>query len=200
MSERSGLVAALLAYADRPWRAVVVVVLLIVGGVGWVAYERRDAIIESWLTPTEPYLRTTLVPAALDKLVIETSADLAQVWEINLISNAQTFLAARRADGERPVVPSPRRLPIITSASDARTLVALLDGAPVCVDINAAGTPLVERFANRGMRRGCAVPIPPNSESFVGVVYIAWAVPPDERSETVAVAAARDIARTLATR
>lgn len=200
MSERSGIVSALLAYADRPWRAVVVVILLILGGAGWVAYEHRDAIIEAWLTPDAPALLTALVPQALDNLVVETSADLVQVWSIDLISNSQTFFAARRADHERPVVPTPRRLPVITSASDARTLVALLDGAPVCVDINTASTPLVERFANRGMKRGCAVPIPPNSEAFVGVVYIAWVTPPDERSETVAVAAARDVARTLATR
>ena len=186
-------------FIDRPWKAVALVVLFIVGGIGWVAYERRDAIIEHWLTPSEPYLRTTLVPKALDTLVVETTADLVQVWEINLISNVQTFFAARRADGERPVVPSPRRLPIITTASDARTLIALLDGSPVCVDIDSKSTPLVERFANQGMKRGCAVPIPPNSEAFVGVVYIAWVTPPDERSEGVAVAAARDIARSLVT-
>lgn len=192
--------STLLAYIDRPWKAVVVVVLVLVGGAGWVAYEKRDAIIESWLTPSEPFLRTTLIPDALNILATETSADLLQVWEINLPTNTQQFYAARRRDGERPVIPTPRRLPVITTVSSARALVDVLEGRPVCVDLNDQGTPLAERLAQRGMKRGCAVPIPPSSEAFVGVIYLAWLTPPDERSENVAVGAARDVARTLATR
>lgn len=186
-------------FIDRPWKAVVVVALFLVGGAGWVAYEKRDAIIESWLTPSAPYLKTTKIADALGVLATETSADLLQVWEIDLPTNTQQFYAARRRDGERPVIPTPRRLPVITTASSAKALVDVLEGHPVCVDLTEQGTPLAERLAQRGMKRGCAIPIPPSSESFVGVIYLAWIQPPDERSESVAVGAARDIARTLVT-
>lgn len=178
---------------------MVVVVLFLVGGAGWVAYERRGEIIEAWLTPSTPQLRTALVPQALETLTGETSADLIQLWSVDLPTNSQAFVAARRHDGERPVIPTPRRLPIITTASSAKALVDVLNGQPVCVDLNTLGTPLAERLATRGMRRGCAIPIPPSAESFVGVIYMAWSIPPDQRSEEVAVGAARDIARTLVT-
>lgn len=190
----------LAAFIDKPWKAVVVAALFLVFGAGWVAYEKRDAIIESWLTPSTPFLRTALISDALNLLATETSADLLQVWEIDLPTNTQRFFAARRRDGERPVIPTPRRLPIITTVSSAKAIVDVLEGHPICVDLSEMGSPLAERLAQRGMKRGCAVPIPPSSEAFVGVIYLAWSVPPDERSENVAVTAARDVARTLATR
>jgi hypothetical protein len=189
--------SALLAYIDKPWKVLAVVVLVLVGGAGWIVYEKRDAIIESWLTPSEPELKTALIPDALEKLTIETTADLVQIWSIDLPTNVQQFYAARRHDGERPVIPTPRRLPVITTASSAKALVDILNGHPVCVELNEMGTPLAERLAQRGMRRGCAIPIPPSADSFVGIIYLAWLVPPDERSENIAIGAARDIARTL---
>jgi hypothetical protein len=186
-------------FIDKPWKAVVVAALFLIFGTGWVLYEKRDAIIESWLTPSAPYLKTTRITQALDVLATETSADLLQIWEIDLPRNTQQFYAARRKDGERPVIPIPRRLPVITTVSSAKALVDILEGRPVCVDLTEQGTPLAERLAQRGMKRGCAIPIPPSSDAFVGVIYLAWLNPPDDRSQTVAVGAARDVARTLVT-
>jgi len=196
---RAGYLSTLLAYIDRPWKAVVVVVLVLVAGFAWVAYEKRDVLIENWMTPSAPELKTALIPDALGILTTETSADLVQIWSIDLPTNVQQFYAARRHDGERPVIPTPRRLPVITSVSSVKALVDVLAGHPICVDLDVMGTPLAERLAQRGMKRGCAVPIPPNAEALVGIIYLAWIKPPDERSENVAVGAARDVARTLVT-
>jgi len=187
-------------YLDRPWKAVVVLALFVVGGLGWVLYEKRDVIIESWLTPSAPELKTSLIPDALGILTTETSADMVQVWTIDLALNTQQFYAARLRSGERPVIPTPRRLPVITSTSDAKALVDVLNGSPICLDLTVVGTPLAERLAQRGMQRGCAIPIPPSADAIVGIIYLAWEKPPDERSENVAVGAARDVARTLVTR
>jgi len=186
-------------FIDKPWKAVVVAALFLVFGAGWVAYEKRDLLIENWMTPSAPELKTSLVPDALGVLTTETSADLVQIWSIDLPTNVQQFHAARRHDGERPVIPTPRRLPVITSTSSAKALVDVLAGHPICVDLDVMGTPLAERLAQRGMKRGCAIPIPPNAEALVGIIYLAWVNPPDERSENVAVGAARDVARTLVT-
>jgi hypothetical protein len=90
-------------------------------------------------------------------------------------------------------------LPIIDHTSDVRRLVDVLDGRPVCVDLEANGTPVARRLAERGMKRGCAVPIPPSPESFVGVIYLAWLQQTDTSNENVAVGAAREVARKLAT-
>jgi hypothetical protein len=195
----AGIVDRVLHFIDRPWKAVTVVVLILILGIGWVVYEKRNELFEAWLTPDTPELKTADIPEALSKLAAETNADLVQIWAVDLSSNSQWFLGARRHDGERPVIPSPRRLPIIDHTSDVKRLVNVLDGQPVCVDLDLAGTPVARRLAERGMRRGCAIPIPPNPESFVGVIYLAWPAATDPSNENVAIGAAREIAKKLAT-
>lgn len=196
----TGLVGQLFAYIDRPWKAVVVVVLLVVGGVGYVLYEQRDELLESWMTPSEVSLKVTEVTPSLEKLTQDTSADLVQIWSVDLGINAQRFLGARRHDGDRPVIPDPRRLPIIVHSSDLRIITEILEGHPACLEMTKQGTPFAARLADRGFTFGCAIPIPPGPSAFVGMIYLAWVTRPEKSEETVAVAAAREIAGKLITR
>jgi hypothetical protein len=176
-----------------------IIALFVVGMGGWLVYEKRDELFEAWLTPDTPELRTDAVPEALAELATSTDAELVQIWAVDLSSNSQRFLAARRHDGERPVIPTPRRLPIIDHASDVRKLVEILDGKPTCVDLGPEGTPVARRLYERGMRRGCAIPIPPTAENFVAVIYLSWPRATDASNENVAVGAAREVAKLLAT-
>jgi hypothetical protein len=197
----AGLLGQVLAYVDRPWRVVAIVVLFVVGGAGWALYEQRQDIIESWMTPEAATLATDAVPAALDRLVEDTGADLVQVWAVDLSANSQRFVAARRKDGERPVIPEPRRLPVIVRATDLQVLVDVINGHPACADISlAAPSPVVHRLAERGMQRACAIPVPPSPDAFVGVIYVTWLKAPDRGTEESAVGAAREIAATLVRR
>lgn len=195
----TGIVDRVLRFIDAPWKALVIFGLIVTLGVGWILYDKRNELFEAWLTPDTPELKTADIPDALSKLASETNADLVQIWAVDLSSNSQWFLGARRHDGERPVIPSPRRLPIIDHASDVRNLVNILDGRPTCVDLTLLGTPVARRLAERGMKRGCAVPIPPNPESFVGVIYMAWPEKTDDSNENVSVGAAREVAKRLST-
>jgi hypothetical protein len=195
-----GVLDRLLRFVDTPWKAFALAGLAALAFAGWIVWDKRTELFEAWLTPDAPALRTAEVPEALTKLASETNADLIQIWAVDLASNSQWFLGARRHDGERPVIPSPRRLPIIVTASDVKALIDVMEGHPVCLDLSALGSPLARRLAERGMKRGCAVPIPPNPESFVGVIYLAWPGKTDDSNENVAVGAAREIAKKLATR
>ena len=192
-NSKSGIIGQVLTYIDKPWKAFV-------GGVGWAMYQKREEIIEAILTPSAVGLKTSDVPASLDFLAGETGADLLQVWSVDMSSNSQTFVAARRKDKERAVIPTPRRLPIIVTFSDARALVDILEGHPVCLDLSPTGSPLARRLAERGMKFGCAIPIPPNPSDFVGVIYLAWEEKPDESVSSVAIGSAKDVSRKLITR
>ena len=197
----AGLLGQILAYVDRPWRVVAIVVLFVVGGAGWIVYEQRDELIEAWLTPSAVSLKADAVPAALEKLVEDSGADLVQVWSVDLSVNSQRFIGARRHDGERPVIPEPRRLPVIVRTSDLQVLVDVINGHPACSDITlATPSPVVHRLAERGMQRACAIPIPPSPDAFVGVIYVTWLKAPDRGAEEGAIGAAREIAATLVRR
>jgi hypothetical protein len=193
----SGIIGQILGYVDKPWKAVVIIAFALIGGLGWLLYEQRDIILESWLTPESVELKVHEVPQALEKLTEETDADLIQIWAVDLGSNSQRFIAARRKDGERPIIPSPRRLPIVVTTSDVQALVDVLNGHPTCVDTKERESPLMRRLTDRGVVRACAMPIPPSPEAFVGVIYLAWHHKPDSREEDIAVSAAREVAGQL---
>jgi hypothetical protein len=195
----SGILDRILRFIDKPWKAFAIGGLAVLAFSGWIVYEQRNELFEAWLTPDQPELKTADVPDALSKLAAETDADIVQIWAVDLEKNSQWFLGARRHDGERPVIPSPRRLPIIVTGSDVKTLIDVMEGHPTCVNLTPTGSPLARRLYERGMKRGCAIPIPPNPESFVGVIYLAWTTPDDLSNENVAVGAAREIAKKLAT-
>jgi len=195
----SSILSQILGFiGDKPWKAIVVILAIALGAVGWVLYEKRDELIEAWLTPSTPELKVAEIPTVLETLAAESGADVAQVWSVDLPSNSQHFIAARRADGQRPVIPNPRRLPVFSSVSDVRGLIDVLDGQPACVMLSLTGSPLARRLAERGMVRGCAIPISPNRSSFLGVIYLAWEKKPlDEDHEKLAVGIARDAAAKL---
>lgn len=197
MADAVGILDRVLKFIDAPWKALVVFGLILLLGMGWIVYEKRDQLLTSWLAPDTPELRTAQIPDALAKLTTETDADLVQIWAVDLASNSQWFLGARRHDGERPQMPSPKRLPIIDHTSDVAKLVELLEGRHACVDLAPTGTPIARRLSERGMKRGCAIPIPPNPESFVGVIYLAWPAATDVSNENVAVGVTREIAKQL---
>lgn len=194
----SNFLTTVLAYVDRPWKLFAVLAMFVVGGTGLVLYERRELIIEAWLTPTERTLRAKDAPEATEKLVAESSVDLAQVWEVSLPLNQQSFLVARASHGDRPTIPAPRVLPAIVAKSDMAALLAIMNGSPVCVDATPErASPVVRRLYERGMRRVCGIPIPPSSENLIGIIYLAWATPPEAQAEEDAVSRARQAARDL---
>jgi len=196
----TGVVVRLFDYIDKPWKVAAVVVIALFGFAGWMFYSHQDELIEHWMTPSETSLQTAEVPAALETLTVETSADLVQVWSVNLPSNSQRFVGARRHDGDRPVIPEPRRLPIIVHASDIKIILDVLNGAPACLDMTTHGTPFAARLAERGFTRGCAIPVPPGPSAFVGIIYLAWITAPPKDQEVVAVASASEIAAKLVSR
>jgi hypothetical protein len=166
MDQAKGVIDRALAFiGDKPWKAAFVVISFLICGSAWVLYEKRDEIIEAWLTPSSPELRNDMIPDALDKLTSETNADIVQIWAVDLSANSQWFLGARLHSGERPVIPSPRRLPIIIASSDVKALLDVLEGTPTCKDLEATGSPLARRLEARGMKRGCANPIPPGPQA-----------------------------------
>jgi uncharacterized membrane protein len=195
----TGLLDRALAFAaGGPWKAVFIIALIIVGGGGYIVYEKRNELLESWLTPSTPQLvETADIVLEIEKLIAENDIDLVQIWKV--VGSNQQFVAARRKDGERPVIPEPRILPIMDRESDPKVVASVLAGYPWCLDLTTAGTPLARRLADRNYNRGCAVAIPPDGGQVLGVMYLVWHDARDESAENVAKGAAREVARNLAT-
>lgn len=184
------LVDKLLAYIDRPWRAIFVLALILVGGIGYTVYENRSDLLRVLVAhgPPAPVSLRSDLGAVLTSLLITTSADAIGIWAVDLGANrADLNLAQRRNDGAWP---APEHLQWVTEYTDWTVKTKLFNGEEACGEPAALGGVLASYLATDGMIYACYVPEPPSrSEPTIGVVVLAWRTAPDARDVRRAVAA-----------
>src|SRR5262249_48787248 len=84
------VVERVLAFLDRPWKAVALALLLVVGGTGWVIWTERERLFDVLLAPRAglAVFRLGSLPEALTDLLWQTTADLVTVWTVAIDDNA----------------------------------------------------------------------------------------------------------------
>jgi len=176
----ASIVASVLGYIDRPWKAIVVVVLLILLGLGYAAFEERSFLREVLVRRPGPVALKTDVAKPLDELIADTTVDLAMVWAVDLSRNVQQFVLARQRGGGLWTM-TPARLPVFFEGTTSQTVIRILRGSTVCDDPQLQPNRLLfQRLTQDGWHYVCAVPVPPGPNSpLVGLLYIAWKAAPE---------------------
>ena len=200
------LIGRVLDYMSTPWRAVVVIVLTIVLGAGFAAWQERAALLGALLAPpSAPFGRR---PAALksdlsgelDNVLAQTGAAVVAVWAVDIGANIVRFVLARRHGGGvwtfTPVV-----MPAILDSTDAAVLAQLVTGRSVCLDPAGRGSLVLRRLAADGLGWVCAVPAPPSqAERLLGVLLLAWTTRPEPALEAAALTLAAAAAAAMVMR
>lgn len=198
MSDRLGILDRLLAFMDRPWKAVVIVVLIIIGGVGYALWEKRAEIAEIILTRTVlPRLEPQKFQAAAAELLRQTDADAVMLIQGDLNKNMAINIAGYDREG-RPWLSMTGSRPILFQDFPVSFLIRFLAGQTLCLDISDGGDEM--RAEERlGIRRSCLTPIPPIENVLVGGLWAGWKVPPSHEAEAHAQVVLYQAAAKLAT-
>jgi hypothetical protein len=190
------IIGRVLGYMDRPWKAVVVLVFLVIIGLGWFVWHERERVIA--VLEDRPIIVASLKRGEfrpiLMKLVDETDIDIAALWSVDLSSNTASFEVGQQRGG-KPWIFTPSRVPFLLTTSTPKTFIELLAGNVTCADLTDPDAPLMKRLsmqtlADAGMKRVCVTPIPPDPELLLGVLVIAWKNPHNSEQEAVAISAA----------
>jgi len=187
---------------STPWRAIVIVLVLVIGSVFWATWSERDRLFEMFRPRLSVLATMDLIkaPAELADLMKETSIDLAAIWSVDLHANGAFFEVGRL--GEAKWTMQPRRVPFISDTSNASTFVQLFAGHVVCSAIDDQTQPAMRRLSMQaiyaeGMRRVCIVSIPPTVDTLLGVLIIAWREPVSPENEAASIGAAVAMARRM---
>lgn len=184
MSDRLGILDRLLAYMDRPWRAVVIVVSIVILGIGYACWEKRAEIAEAILTrEVHPRLLTGQFKPLGLKLLKDADADAVMLIQGNLNTNI-----ARDIDGYdrdlKPWVAMTGNRPVFAPESKLDMVIRMLAAEVVCYDVNDGG-PEIQAEERAGMKRACVVVVPPISATqLVGALWLGWrsALAPDNEN------------------
>ena len=165
----------LLAFITTPWKAVVLVILLIVCGIGALVYDQRVRIADAILThPSEqPTLLVDRFNKDVGKLLQVTRGDVALLIELHIVSN----LSEDRSGWDRyghPFLPVEGPQTIISPDGSSALLVKFLRNDVVCLD--TAGSPNEEAKAmvKAGYMRACVVMVPPVFGIGIGALIVGW--------------------------
>ena len=190
----------LLTYADKPWKAVVMIVLVIVCGAGWLIWTERARIADAVLHDAGE--RAVLSEAAFIRdaptLLRDTRGDLVMLVELQLTDNLMTDRIGIDIDGNR-WVPSTQPQPALLPTSSMALLVRFLANEVVCVDTAQAVNDDSRALAARGYTRDCMVAVPPILGVGVGGLVVAWKQAPLPAAEVRAGYVLRTAAMKFAT-
>lgn len=184
VSDRLGILDRLLAFMDRPWKAVTVLVFVVVLGIGYALWEKRAEIASAVLTrEVRPrLLRDKFRPVAL-QLLKDTNADAVMLIEGNLNSNTARDIEGYDRD-QQPWIALTGIRPIFGSESSVDIVIRFLRNEAVCYEVRDGGPEMLaeERL---GIQRACLTAIPPIPDLLVGAIWLGWRKNPLEGDEEV---------------
>src|SRR5262245_7480277 len=97
------LVGRVLTFIDKPWKAITIVVLIVVLGFGAIIWQAKERLIDYFVPQykVQQQLRgATHVEDLLRQLRRSTRVDLIMVWSVNLGSSTIKFVAGQTLDGK----------------------------------------------------------------------------------------------------
>lgn len=195
-----GVLERLLTYADRPWKAIVMIVLLVLAGIGWLLWDQRARIADAVLHEpiTSPALLISRFVRDADQLLRDTRGDVAVLIELHLTDNVSIDRIGIDRDGTR-WVPVEGPQPALSYDSAMPFVVRFLRNETVCFDTDKAVSEDARSLLASGYKRGCVVSVPPVLGVGVGALLIAWKVPLLASAETRAGIAMSSAAMKFAT-
>jgi len=188
MAEESntiGILDRLLAFMDQPWKAVVIIFLVIIGGAGYILYLERAEIAQAILSHNvKPRLKIEEFIETVPQLLRDIGAYGALLVEINLTDNISIVRAGFDRDGSG-WVPLAGPHAAITEQIDQTLLVKFLRNEPVCADIsvNSKNFEVAAAARKYGLTYACIVQVPPIIGVMVGGLFVAWTERPDTVTE-----------------
>ena len=165
----------LLAYADKPWKAVVVVVLVVVCGFGYLLWDQRARLADMVLHApyTKPALDIARFARDADTLLRDTRGDVAVLIELHLVDNISIDRIGFDRDGNRWVPIDGPQQAIAPDGSTAM-IARFLRNEVICFDTQGAVTEEARALLASGYTRACLVSVPPIIGVGVGGLLVAW--------------------------
>ena len=170
-----------LTYVDNPFKLFVVVLLGVLGFIGYFVYTHQGIMVGAYLKSRElPKLDESRFDLAASMLFRETKAEIVSIFAVDPILNKRVLVRAYAKDGGRQKLLEGANVGLFSgNQANNADVVRLMAGEIPCGQYLRPQSEAGLWYIHQGVRFTCRVSIPPDVSSFIGQITIGWAAEPD---------------------
>lgn len=181
MKEAKEGVMSVLTYIDSPFKLLVVVLLGMLGSIGYFAYQNQGLFLSVYLKSQElPKLNEHQFDDAAQLIFRQTGAEIVTIFSVNPMLNRRILLRAYQKDGSRE-----KRLEgldvglFTTNQANNSDVVKLMSSEVPCGDYTRPQSEAGLWYIQQSVAYTCRVSVPPDIHQFIGQITAGWKEKPD---------------------
>jgi hypothetical protein len=174
-------VMAVLGYIDSPFKLIVVLLLGVLGFIGYFIYTHQGVMIGAYMQSRElPKLDDSRFDDAAAMLFKETGAEVVSIFTVDPILNKRVLVRAYTKTGGRQKSLEGVDVKLFSNiASNNADVVKLMAGEIPCGPYTRPQSVAGLFYLSAGVQFTCRVSSPSAKEQFVGQITAGWVGEPD---------------------
>ena len=170
-----------LTYIDSPFKLIVVLLLGVLGFIGYFVYTHQGVMIGAYMQSRElPKLDDSRFDDAAAMLFKETGAEVVSIFTVDPILNKRVLVRAYTKGGGRQKSLEGVDVKLFTNnAGNNADVVKLMAGEIPCGVYTRPQSVAGLFYISQGVHYTCRVSAPSAKEQFVGQITTGWAAEPD---------------------
>lgn len=195
MSETKDTVTSVLQYVDSPFKLIVVILLGVLGYVGYFAYDNKNFLLNVYEKSNAlPKIQAARFDHVVELLMKDPNVLVVSIMSVDPIFNKRVILRVENRDGKRAKHLEGINVGLFTSSSTNNSdVVELMAGSVPCGFYSTPQSEAGIYYLEQGATFGCRTSVPPDYTSFIGQITVMYKDAPLDldRAKAILVIAAR---------
>lgn len=179
--ETKDTLLGVLHYVSSPFKLFVVVLLGVLGFIGYFVYTHQGVMVGAYLKSRElPKLDESRLDIAASMLFRETKAEIVSIFTVDPILNRRVLVRAYAKDGGRHKLLEGTNVGLFSgNQANNADVVKLMAGEVPCGQYLRPQSEAGLWYIHQGVRYTCRVSVPPDISQFIGQITVGWVGEPD---------------------
>lgn len=195
MSETKDTVTSVLQYVDSPFKLFVVLLLGVLGYVGYFVYDNKNFLFNVYEKSNAlPKIQAARFDHAIELLMKDPNVVVVALMSVDPIFNKRVMLRVESRDGKRAKHLEGVNVGLFTSSNNNNSdVIELMAGNVPCGFYSVPQSEAGVYYLEQGATFGCRTSVPPDYTSFIGQITVMYKDAPLDlnRAKAILVIAAR---------
>lgn len=179
------ILTKILTYVDSPFKLFALVVMFVIGFVGWMIYDHKDIIVGTYKEHQKlPEIAEERIDDVVNHLFKTTDANIIVIFKVNPLLGTRVQYRAFTKDGRDKKNDGIDVGLFTNNQNNNQDVVALMAGIIPCNEYKFAQSEIGLWYIEKGMRYGCRVSVPPEPSKFIGQITVGWDKQPEDLEHT----------------